>query len=157
LPFLFPHALISVTPQGFFRAWDAAGRVSFGGWQPARSLIEAAGATVISLFDVGADQSVIQEIAASSKILVVTAAERGATLYQQGEPCHFPARQVSEVSALGAGDIFAAALFVHLHQTGDPRAAARFATQLASFSVQRVGMASIPTPEEINSCYAPSG
>jgi sugar/nucleoside kinase (ribokinase family) len=56
------------------------------------------------------------------------------------------------VDATGAGDIFAAAFFARLHQTRDPWEAARFATNLASHSVTRVGLSGIPTREEVEGC-----
>ncbi|HAX70479.1 MAG TPA: hypothetical protein DCY14_12775, partial [Anaerolineae bacterium] len=54
--------------------------------------------------------------------------------------------------ATGAGDIFAAAFFARCVRTRDPWEAARFATQLASYSVTRVGLQGIPTPKEIEQC-----
>jgi sugar/nucleoside kinase (ribokinase family) len=59
---------------------------------------------------------------------------------------------MTEVDATGAGDIFAAAFFTRLYLTRDPWEAARFATQLAAYSVMRVGLEGIPTPEEIQAC-----
>jgi sugar/nucleoside kinase (ribokinase family) len=56
---------------------------------------------------------------------------------------------MTEVDSVGAGDIFAAAFFIRLFATHDPWKAARFATQVAAFSVTRYGLESIPTTEEI--------
>ena len=56
------------------------------------------------------------------------------------------------LEASGAGDIFASAFFVRLNQTRDPWEAARFATNLAAYSVTRVGLNGIPTREEIERC-----
>ncbi|NJN79051.1 MAG: hypothetical protein HC797_00460 [Anaerolineales bacterium] len=42
--------------------------------------------------------------------------------------------------------------FTRLHQIKDEWEAARFATNLASFSVARVGLRGIPTLEEIELC-----
>ena len=64
----------------------------------------------------------------------------------------FKPPQVAEIDTVGSGDIFAAAFFVRLYTTRDPWEAARFATQLAAFSVTRQGMNSIPTIDEIESC-----
>jgi sugar/nucleoside kinase (ribokinase family) len=55
----------------------------------------------------------------------------------------------NELDPTGAGDVFAAAFFSRLHTTRDPWEAARFATHLSSFSVTRSGLASIPTPAEV--------
>ena len=49
-----------------------------------------------------------------------------------------------EVDANGAGDVFAAAFLIRYHETGDARVAARFATVVASFHVEHVGMEGLP-------------
>ncbi len=59
-----------------------------------------------------------------------------------------------EVDPTGAGDIFAASFFVRLHTTRDPWEAARFATNLAAFSVLRVALEGIPLPEEVQAVMA---
>jgi sugar/nucleoside kinase (ribokinase family) len=55
---------------------------------------------------------------------------------------------VREVDPTGAGDIFAAVYFALCQATGDPFAAAEPAVALASASVERQNLASIPTPAE---------
>jgi sugar/nucleoside kinase (ribokinase family) len=57
-----------------------------------------------------------------------------------------------EFEATGAGDIFAAAYLFRYQATLDPWEAARFATNLAAYSVTRSGLDSIPTREEIQTC-----
>jgi sugar/nucleoside kinase (ribokinase family) len=56
------------------------------------------------------------------------------------------------MDSTGAGDIFSAAFFVRLHSTRDPWEAARFATNLAAYSVTRPGLNGIPTQKEIENC-----
>jgi sugar/nucleoside kinase (ribokinase family) len=73
-------------------------------------------------------------------------------LYWNGDRRRFQTRDVPEVDATGAGDVFAAAFFFRLLSTRDPWEATRFATLLASHSVTRVGLDGIPTPREIESC-----
>jgi sugar/nucleoside kinase (ribokinase family) len=63
-----------------------------------------------------------------------------------------PTHAIEIVDATGAGDIFAASFLVRLRQSGDPIAAARFASCLASQSITRRGLDSIPTPSEIDQC-----
>jgi sugar/nucleoside kinase (ribokinase family) len=57
--------------------------------------------------------------------------------------------EVEAVDSIGAGDIFATALFYRLYSTRDPWEAARFATQLAAISVTRGGLEGIPNADEI--------
>lgn len=145
----FPSSLIGVTPQGWLRSWDETGRVHPSEWPEAQFVLERASATVISVEDVGGDESRIEEMAASSPILAVTEANLGCRLYWNGDVRRFPAQVVNEVDPTGAGDVFAACFFYRLSTTRDPWEAARFATQLAAISVTRPGLSGIPTASEI--------
>jgi sugar/nucleoside kinase (ribokinase family) len=91
-------------------------------------------------------------MATASRILAVTEGASGARLFWNGDERRFRAPEAKEIDATGAGDIFAAAFFTRLYSTRDPWESARFATQLAAFSVTRIGLSGIPTAEEINSC-----
>lgn len=145
----FPASLIGVTPQGWLRSWDKEGRVHPSEWPEAQFVLERASASVISVEDVGGDESRIEEMAASSRVLAVTEANLGCRLYWNGDVRRFPAQVVNEVDPTGAGDVFAACFFYRLSTTRDPWEAARFATQLAAISVTRPGLSGIPTASEI--------
>jgi hypothetical protein len=148
----FPAALIGVTPQGWLRSWDKEGNVSPAEWPEATFVLQRVGAAVISLEDVGGDESRIEEMAASCRVLAVTEGAQGTRLYWHGDVRRFRPPEVDEVDSTGAGDIFAAAFFTRLHVTRDPWEAARFATQLAAISVTRPGLSAVPTSEEIQEC-----
>lgn len=145
----FPTALVGLTPQGWLREWDKEGRVYPCEWPEASFMLQQAGAAVISVEDVNNDEERIEEMASESRILAVTEAHQGARLYWHGDVRRFRPPEVKEVDATGAGDIFAAAFFSRLYNTRDPWEAARFATQLSSYSITRIGLDSIPTPQEI--------
>jgi sugar/nucleoside kinase (ribokinase family) len=83
------------------------------------------------------------------KTVVVTRAERGASVYQGDDVCHYPTRPAQEVDPTGAGDVFAAAFLLVLFETGDVCRAARFANAAASFSVEGWAMAKIPTRQQV--------
>lgn len=148
----FPTALIGITPQGWLRAWNSEGRVSPTEWPESTFVLPRVGAAVISLEDVGGDENRIEEMAASCRILAVTEGAQGTRLYWHGDVRRFRPPEVEDVDSTGAGDIFAAAFFTRLHATRDPWEAARFATQLAAFSVTRPGLSGIPTSQEIQEC-----
>jgi sugar/nucleoside kinase (ribokinase family) len=153
-PALLDHiqaGLMGVTPQGWMRTWDEAGRVGFGLWPDAGRALQAADAVVLSIEDVAGDEALVKVYAAQARLLVVTRGAAGCTLYWRGRAHTIPAPRVRQVvDPTGAGDVFAAAFFCRLWQMpDDPLGAARFATQLASVSVARAGLESIPTPEEI--------
>lgn len=145
----FPGALVGVTLQGWMRTWDDTGRVYAGNWQRAADLLPRVGAAVFSREDVGGDESIIAEFARLARVLVVTLGANGCRVYVEGEARHVPVTPMPEVDPTGAGDIFAAAFFVRLSQSGDPWSSARFANCVAALSVQRVGWAGTPTQAEI--------
>jgi len=149
LPDGFTPALLGLTPQGWMRQWDAAGRVSPTQWANSESALQQAGAIVFSREDVGGDDELIEHMVGQTKILAVTEADAGCVLYWHGDRRRFRAPKMQEVDATGAGDIFAAAFFTRLFSTRDPWEAARFATLIASHSVTRVGLSGIPTPQEV--------
>lgn len=144
--------LLAITPQGWMRSWDEQGRISACQWEESSKALKAAGATVISIEDVEGDEDEIERMALESRVLAVTEGPAGARLYWHNDLRRFRAPSMKEVDATGAGDIFASAFFVRLMVTRDPWEAARFATQLAAWSVTRVGLDGIPTQEEIKTC-----
>jgi sugar/nucleoside kinase (ribokinase family) len=148
----FPSAIVGLTPQGWLRTWNHDGRVVHTEWPEYAYILNQAGAVVISVEDVDQDETSIEEMAASCRILAVTEAEQGVRLYWNGDVRRFRAPAVKEVDPTGSGDIFAAAFFTRLRVTRDPWEAARFANLLAAFSVTRQGLDAIPTSEEINEC-----
>jgi sugar/nucleoside kinase (ribokinase family) len=54
-----------------------------------------------------------------------------------------------EVDPTGSGELFPAAFFIHLQEGGNPLSAARFANLIASKSVSKSGLESVPDPSEI--------
>jgi len=159
----FPDSFVGLTPQGWLRAWDETGRVRPCEWRDAAATLRAAGAAVISRDDVSGDDEIIGAWARTARFplaaerrlrreiaLAVTDGPGGATVLWRGERRRFPAPAVREVDPTGAGDIFAAAFFVRMRETGDAWRAARFAVALASASVTRLGLEGIPQPDEVD-------
>lgn len=148
----FSSSLIGVTPQGWLRAWDKQGHVYSTEWPEADFVLSQAGAAVLSVEDVAGDERRIEELASSCRVLAITENAAGSRLYWSGDVRRFPAPEIVEVDATGAGDIYAAAFFYRLFTTRDPWESARFATQLASYSITRPGLEGIPTQDEIQTC-----
>ena len=148
----FPRSLIGVTPQGWMRAWDESGLVRAMDWADADKVFLRADVVVISEDDV-ADRSIIIDWASKARMLVVTLGERGCDVYCKGEaaPFHSPAfKSATEVDPTGAGDVFAAAFLWHLHQSGgDWQRAADWANCVASFVVEKRGVAGVPKLAEV--------
>jgi sugar/nucleoside kinase (ribokinase family) len=155
---LFPDSMIGVTPQGWMRQWDAAGRVSPKRWDRAEKLLPHADVLVISEEDVGGDTRIVDEYVRLTRIVIVTNGWKGSTVYADGERRRVPPRRASvEVDPTGAGDVFAAAFLVALREQGNPFRAAWFANVVASFSVESLGIAGIPTRNQVVECLAQTG
>jgi 1D-myo-inositol 3-kinase len=143
------ETLICVMPQGFFRRWDEEGHISFTQWAPSEAVLRRINVLVLSELDVPDPEGLVRDWGRFVRNIVVTHAERGATVYQGRERCHYPARPAQEVDPTGAGDVFAAAFLLRLAETGDPCQAARFANVVASFSVEGPGVAGIPFRQQV--------
>jgi len=154
LPADFRPTLLGLTPQGWFRARDEAGKVRPCNWLEAELALAQAGAAVFSLEDVAGNETAIEQMAHATRVLAVTEAAAGARLFWHGDVRRFRPPTVVEIDPTGAGDIFAAAFFIRLLKTRDPWEAARFANRMAAISVTRPGMQGVPTVNEAQSCLA---
>ncbi len=149
----FPSSFIGVTPQGWMRIWDDNRRVIYRPWPSAYDVLPVADAVVMSIEDVAYDTTLIQDYGMQARCLVVTCGADGADIYQHGKRLHIESPIVQEADPTGAGDIFAAAFFIHLQRHGDVRRAGRFAALLASDSVTRRGLDSLPRPGTITQAW----
>jgi len=147
---LFKSSLIGVTPQGWMRQWDETGRVSPTDWESAAEVLSIADVLIFSAEDVAHAPELINAYAELARIMVVTLGARGADLYHEGRRRHFPTfMPAAEVDPTGAGDVFAAAFLLKLHETDDPEFATHFANCVASFCVEKPGTLGIPTREQV--------
>jgi sugar/nucleoside kinase (ribokinase family) len=140
---LFPDATVLLTLQGWLRRWDADGRVRFKRWCDP-SVLKSIDIVVFSEEDVLEAPELEREMAESVRRLVVTRAERGGTLYFEGNPSPYSTPQVELVHPTGAGDVFAAALLSALHLLDGDMATAPGAAAIATNSVLRVLLDSSP-------------
>ena len=154
----FPAALIGVTPQGWMRQWDASGKVSPTIWQGAGRLLPHTDVLVLSEEDIGGDTRLVDEYVRMARIVIVTNGWKGSTVYADGERRQVPPRRATvELDPTGAGDVFAAAYLVALHEQPNPFKAARFANVVASFSVEAYGVDGIPSRQQVLDYLAQSG
>lgn len=143
------QVLIGVTPQGFLRRWDEKGQVSFVEWNPPEEVLRRINVLILSEQDVPDPDGLVRAWGRMIDTIVVTRAERGATVYHSGEPCNYPARPAQQVDPTGAGDVFAPAFMIRLIETGDPCEAAQFANVVASFSIEGPGVTGIPMRKQV--------
>jgi 1D-myo-inositol 3-kinase len=144
-----PQSLVGVMPQGFFRRWDEQGHISYTDWRPSPAVLRSISVVVISELDVPDPERVVRDWGQFTDTIVITHAERGATVHHRGESCHYHARPAQEEDPTGAGDVFTAAFLIRLAETGDPCQAAPFANVVASFSVEKPGVIGIPSRQEV--------
>mgnify|MGYP005843514001 CR=1 FL=1 len=146
---LSARSLLGVSAQGWMRRRGEDGRVHKALWVDAGAALRWADAIVFSEEDVGGDWELVATYAAQARVLAVTEGARGATIFARGAATHVPAFPARAVDPTGAGDVFAAALLVCLRETGGPVAAARFASCAASFAVEDLGTAGVPTRQQV--------
>ena len=149
LALTFHDALLGVTPQGFFRQWDAEGQVGYCEWQDAERVLRHADLVVLSMEDLAHDRARLERFVAISPLLVLTRGAEGATVYQEGRATDTPGFAVAEIDPTGAGDVFATAFMIRYHETGDALEAAWFANSAASYVIEGVNTTTIPTRDQV--------
>lgn len=146
---LFPRASIAVTPQGWLRVVDAAGMVRTA---PERLLsLPWRGVQVIVLSeeDLAGDETLARALARQVPLLILTRAERGATLFAGSAVVDVPACPAQVVDPTGAGDVFTAALLCRLQQGATVADAMRWGCAAAAWAIEAPGVAGLATPEQI--------
>ncbi len=106
-------------------------------------------ALVLSEEDVNFDEESVIAATARVPIVALTRAERGATIWQQGDRSDVPAYSANVVDPTGAGDVFATAFFLALERGQDPIAATQYAHAAASCVIEGVGVDTLPTMEMV--------
>ncbi len=143
-------AVRAVVPQGWLRTWDADGLVRPVPWREAESIRGRCTVLVLSGDDL---QGVPQSLAAWQRLapfVAMTRGREGADVYADARLIHRArAYRANEVDPTGAGDVFAAAFAIGLHQRGDPVWAADFACAAAAFAVEAPGLSGIATAPQI--------
>src|SRR5437762_8438955 len=122
--------------QGLLRSFGADGTVNATPWTDYARLLPKVDAVVVSEEDHAEDSAWLP-----FTTVVVTQAERGAELHTRGGTTHVPAFAVADVvDQTGAGDAFAAGLALGLAEGLPTAEAATFASAVASFAVEGLGM-----------------
>ena len=149
----FADSLVGAGAQGWLRTTGADARVLPvypEGWTD-EPVLRHARALFVSDEDVPADRAdaALQRWCGLVDTVAFTRGYDGADVCHQGEWRHVAAFPAKAVDPTGAGDIFAAAFLIRLHETGDPWEATRFASCAASFVVEGEGVTAIPDREMV--------
>jgi sugar/nucleoside kinase (ribokinase family) len=136
-----------LTPQGLVRHWPKPDREIELGAPDAQALAHAAGsdALVISSHERDACGPLLDRALESGALVAVTAGERpGTMLLGSGRTLATPVVALeAPVEDLGAGDVYAAALFVALVEGREPHDAAAFAGAAAAVRMMGRGAGAI--------------
>lgn len=146
--------LIAAVPQGWMRRWDADGLVHPIAWQSARAILPHLDVLILSIEDIGGDLDQIDFFLDWTPLVIMTQYREGCTVYWRQtnevvQVIQVPPRPAKEVDPTGAGDTFATAFLLHYRETSDPLISARYANITASFGVEGVGVAAIPTHQQV--------
>lgn len=139
-----PSGLTGVAPQGFFREWDAAGRVVAREWVEAEQALYGVDVLSLSEHDAPNLETFVAVARKRARVLAVTIGARGARLFSEESEVQVRAWVRPEVDPTGAGDVFAGALLVALREGQTPVAAAELACCAASFAVEKPGVEGVP-------------
>lgn len=137
--------LVGLTPQGWLRRLEVGAAVRQSPWEAPEGLLEAADVVVLSREDLGGEPRGAAWLAAQVDLLVVTDGPRGATAFTIGRTLAQPAFSARALDPTGAGDVFAAMLFVRLWERGELGDALRFAAAAAALAVEAPAAEGVPT------------
>lgn len=146
----FGPALRGASAQGWLRRWGGAdGHVVPLPPQEMLAWTPRVECSFLSEEDLGQQRSIIDLYRRHHRVVVLTDGAHGATIFEGDTSFQVPAFPVREVDANGAGDVFATAFLLRYQETGDARVAARFATVVASFHVEHVGVEGLPDRAQV--------
>ena len=151
---------LGLTPQGLVRQWSTPG-AAIELAAPSAGAVSLAGrcdAIVVSEHERAACSAMIAAASAAGAVVAVTAGARPTTLLAPGGASvelHVP-EIVDPVDDLGAGDVFAAALFIELAAGRTAPEAAAFANAAAAMRVDGKGAGAIGKRTEIEARLAHS-
>ncbi len=149
--------LVGLTPQGLLREWDARGDLTLVP-PPQELLPERCDAVVLSAGERGRCEDFLATAQGDGALVAVTAGARPVTLLLPGDgllSVPVPALDATR-DDLGAGDVFAAALFVALREGRPPAAAAAFANAAAAVRLAGSGPDAIGDRHAVEARLTPS-
>jgi sugar/nucleoside kinase (ribokinase family) len=136
-----------LTPQGLVRRWDGPGEeVVLVSCPPgAEAFAARVDALVVSAVEQACCEPLVERAVAAGATVAITAGTAPTRLRRAHTDVEVPvpSARLAAVDDLGAGDVFAAALFMELARGGDAIAAVRFAHAAAATRVLGAGAGAI--------------
>jgi sugar/nucleoside kinase (ribokinase family) len=139
----FGDASLGAAAQGWLRGFDAEGAVTPALWTPPDFLIARLQALFLSREDIGEDFVGAVEMFQRVPVGALTAGEKGAVLFVNGERYEVRPHPVREVDGTGAGDVFAASFLIEYHRHGNPWDAGALAACAGALAVRGEGIGAI--------------
>ncbi|MGW8320577.1 MAG: PfkB family carbohydrate kinase [Thermodesulfobacteriota bacterium] len=147
----FTGSMIGVAPQGWMRTWDETGRVRGHRWEGFECLLDRSQMVIVSEEDIAEERGVVELFRKHAPIVIVTRAGNGATVFAGKRALELGAYAAVERDPTGAGDCFGSAFLIRYEETGSIEEAARFASCVGAFVVEKEGIAGIPAREPVES------
>jgi len=145
----FAAEVVGAGAQGWLRAFDADGTVSACDWPDPGADLAGVHVLLLSEHDLKDAGERARTFLTYVPIVALTRGWEGSRLFTRDGVQDVPTLPREEVDPTGAGDVFAAALLVGYHETGDVAEAAAFAACAASCAVEGVGASSLGDRAEI--------
>jgi sugar/nucleoside kinase (ribokinase family) len=141
---------LGATPQGWMRKWHETdfGVVIRVPPRLPNELTMRLNALVVSANEYTLARE-LYELVGRNALAVMTRGRQGARALDRGRQVEVPAFQVREVDTTGAGDVFAAVLFLMRARGESTNASLRHASAASAISVGRVGVSNVPSFPEI--------
>jgi sugar/nucleoside kinase (ribokinase family) len=141
---------LGATPQGWMRTWHETdfGVVIRVPPRLPNELTMRLNALVVSANEYTLARE-LYELVGRNALAVMTRGRQGARALDRGRQVEVPAFQVREVDTTGAGDVFAAVLFLMRARGESTNASLRHASAASAISVGRVGVSNVPSFPEI--------
>jgi hypothetical protein len=136
------RTLVGVSAQGWLRAIDEGGNVVRAPWE-GPPFWRGASVLFVSDEDLADGLPELNVWTRDVPVVAMTRSRRGAQVWTEGRWLEMSAFPEDEVDPTGAGDTFATAFLIRLHETRDVAQAARFGAAAASLSVGGIGVDAI--------------
>ncbi|WP_250291169.1 PfkB family carbohydrate kinase [Frankia sp. CiP1_Cm_nod1] len=144
------RGLVGLTPQGLIRSWDASRLVRHHMLHIDGATAKNIDAVVFADYEAAYLAGVAEAVRRAGGVVVVTKGPRGAEVLLANGTQEFAAIAADRlVDDTGAGDVFAASLFIALDAGSTVSDAVRFAAAAATLSISGIGPGSIATRDAV--------
>lgn len=137
---------LGVTPQGWIRTWNeqTLGRITHMPLRLPNDVLARFNGLVVASDEYAMTRDAFEAVGRNG-LAVVTRGRQGATILDRGRPFEVPGYPAERVDTTGAGDVFAAVLFLMRAQLESTASSLRHASAAAALSVTRHGLTAVPT------------